>query len=337
MTEDNKISQNIPPKKIKWIINEICNFKCDYCGIWRNDKKSLKPVDIDKLKKGLDKLTGQWFFCIVGGEPFLEKNFVEICQVITKQHNLGIITNLSTLNVINFADRISPAKCTSIITSVHITEREKRDDGLRSYIERMLYLQNKGFNTSADYVVHPVLFDRIKSDFDFFRSNGIKNVNIKMFIGKHNGKSYPSAYSTEQKILIENLKIDRDESEIMNIKHENFHGNLCYAGQRFFLMDRTGNLKRCSGVLKNYGNLFDHSVKYDTEIKPCPTKKNACLHECVECSIDKKGSIIQRLKEDLIENSLCIKQGINRKSSILKKVICNPRLLNSTSSKRKNI
>lgn len=327
MAEGKNISPDIPANKIKWIINEVCNFKCDYCGIWLKERHPLKPVDVDQLKNGLDHLKGQWFFCIIGGEPFLERNFIEISQAISEKHKFGIITNLSTSNVIAFADNISPDRCTSVITSVHVAEREKKDPGLRKYVERMLYFQHKGFNISADYVAHPLLFNRIEADFDTFKSFGVKNVNIKMFIGRYNGKNYPTEYTNEQKALIENLIIDHEESNIMNLKHADFHGKLCYAGQRFFLMDREGNLKRCSSGSKNYGNLFEKSIKYDAIAKPCPNRKNLCLHECLENSFDEKGDIIPRIKEDFIENLLCIKKGINRKSSTLKKVICSPQII----------
>jgi hypothetical protein len=233
----------------------------------------------------------------------LEKNFIEICKEITKKHYLSLNTNLSTSNVVDFAYNINPEKSLFINAAVHITVREKKDKELTSYTEKMLLLQKMGFNVIAYYVVHPSLLSRVKSDMAFLLSKGIQKVRVKVFRGVYMGKYYPFSFSTAEKKYIEDMDGDFPEFEILNKVH-NYKGQLCRAGQRFFFMDRTGNLKRCSSLNRRYGNLFEKRIIYDTELRPCPIRKCGCPYEGIRNKLSRKGDICALLKETIIEKSL---------------------------------
>ena len=302
MSIENLIHTRDYRKQVSWHINEICNFHCNYCGIWQRDQHPLKPIDAIKLSESINLLNGDWHFNISGGEPFLEKNFVDICKAITNKQYLSLITNLSTKNVFDFADAINPDKCLNINASVHIVEREKSDLKLRMFIEKMLYLQNKGFNIAAVYVAHPELFDRIKSDIAYLKSSGIKNVNILIFRGWYNGKEYPSSFNAEQKDFLKSMTPSYYETETLE-KSPNHHGHLCLTGQRSFVMDRNGNFTRCLSCHKSYGNLFEKSVRIDFKVKPCPKINCICPFEGIENGLNTKENFIPVLKEDIIELS----------------------------------
>lgn len=295
-------------QRITWIINQQCNFHCEYCTQWHNNAEVLKPIDINRLYQGISSLKGDWQFHITGGEPFLEKNFINICQEITQKHFLSLATNLSTKNVFDFADNINPAKCVFILAAVHIAEREKKVNGLQEYIDKIIYLQKKGFDIIAYYVLYPALFDRVAADVEYLKKHGVKKVWIKVFTGWFDGKFYPSAYDIEQKQFIDNLEADHLEYEILNKAHA-YHGKLCLTGQRWFLMDRKGNLRRCHSALRNYGNFFEKSICTDNQPRPCP--KNtcfACPYEGIENILDEKAGILSIWKEDLIEQLMILKK-----------------------------
>lgn len=295
-------------QRITWIINQQCNFHCEYCTQWHNNAEVLKPIDINRLYQGISSLKGDWQFHITGGEPFLEKNFINICQEITQKHFLSLATNLSTKNVFDFADNINPAKCVFILAAVHIAEREKKVNGLQEYIDKIIYLQKKGFDIIAYYVLYPALFDRVAADVEYLKKHGVKKVWIKVFTGWFDGKFYPSAYDIEQKQFIDNLEADHLEYEILNRPHK-YHGQLCLTGQRHFLMDRNGNLKRCHSTLKSYGNFFHKSIWIDDKPSPCPKKKCfACPYEGIENILTGRGNFFTVMKEDIIEQSLLFKR-----------------------------
>jgi MoaA/NifB/PqqE/SkfB family radical SAM enzyme len=284
-------------RMITWNIIKQCNFNCSYCFRGYDPNRSNVPIDISKLKKNLDLLSDEWLFYITGGEPFLEKDIIEVCQAITRRHYLSINTNLSLNKVFEFADKIDPKRTLSISAAVHIVEREKRDLKLKSYIEKICYLQNKGFNIIASYVVSPDLLTRIKQDLEYLKSSGVQKARIKVFRGIYNGKYYPNAFNIEEKELIKSLESDYPEIEIL-LKNHNFHGHQCRAGKDFFIMERNGDLKRCSNILRSYGNFIESTMVSDGEARPCPAKHCGCPYEGIRNVMDMKGSYSSLLLEE---------------------------------------
>jgi MoaA/NifB/PqqE/SkfB family radical SAM enzyme len=304
-------------KMITWVINQICNFRCNYCLQWHN-KKELVPIEIDKLSQSLDYLGNDWVIMVTGGEPFLEKNFTGLCQEISKKHYFAVNTNLSTKNVFEFADAINPQKCLFINAAVHISEREKHDPQIKNYIEKLNYLQKKGFHVIAYYLAIPQLFGRIFEDISNLKSNGIQKVRIKIFRGIMNGKYYPYSYTTDDRAFLLSLDADFPEFEILNSSNS-YYGRLCSAGQKFLMMDRAGDLKRCSSLAKNYGNFFNRNINFDKMAKPCPIKICGCPYEGIRNVIREKGAFHEIVKEDL-EEKIYKALGIIKRPALLKKL-----------------
>jgi MoaA/NifB/PqqE/SkfB family radical SAM enzyme len=277
---------NHQPKTITWYINEHCNYQCSYCDVWKSENnKKNQHINIQKLEKGLELLEAGWRFCITGGEPFLEKNILEICKTICQKHQLaGILTNLSLVDVDDFSSTIPPEKCGFIDVSVHISEREKRDKKLESFLKKILFLQHKGYDIQATYVAYPELFDRIEADFLMLKNKGIKNLKVKNFVGVYDNKQYPASYIRIQRQTMLKLGMDDLEKAVLFNKHH-YLGRLCSAGNRFFAMDREGNLKRCAGSTLDYGNIFDKTMRIDGKIRACDVPSHFCLHDCINRSL----------------------------------------------------
>jgi MoaA/NifB/PqqE/SkfB family radical SAM enzyme len=312
-------------KMITWLINTICNFRCDYCSVSnRNEKKSL-PINVHNLSESLNLLKKEWLLHLTGGEPFLEKNIIDICRTITRKHYLSINTNLSTNNIYEFANTIDPKRTLTISASVHITEREKTDLRLSEYINKIHYLQQKGFNIIASYVVHPILLGRIKSDIEYLKNNGIQKVRIKVFRGVFEEKYYPNAFHPVQKDFLRTLEADYPEFEIL-LKSHNYYGQQCRAGQDFFVMDRDGNLSRCSNAYRQYGNFLNKTMIRDKTARPCPIKKCGCPYEGIRNILSTKGN----LKSIIIEDG---KQKYIRSKRIVKAIIKDPKSLRKIKEK----
>jgi MoaA/NifB/PqqE/SkfB family radical SAM enzyme len=252
---------------------------------------------LNKLTENLNVLTGDWLIYITGGEPFLEKNIIEICQAVTQRHYLSINTNLSLNNVYDFADKINPERIINISAAVHITEREKRDLNLKSYIEKICYLQNKGFKITATYVVTPDLLNRVKQDLEYLKSSGVQKSRIKIFRGIYNRKYYPNAFTNEEKEIIKSMEYDYPENEIL-LKNHSYYGQQCRAGKDFFSMDRKGDLNRCSNIFRSYGNFMESTMVRDQIARPCPAKKCGCPYEGIRNVLDTKGSFNSRILEE---------------------------------------
>lgn len=303
---------------ISWNINNICNFDCDFC----NNRGTVGLIDeqgkdLLELKKGFENIGKDWIIHISGGEPFLEKDIIPICKMISKNHYISLNTNLSTSNVYDFADSIDPGKVLFVSASVHILEREKSDPQLSKFIAKIKYLQSKDFNVIATYVTHPSLFHRISDDFKILLLGGVNKVRIKTFRGVLNGKVYPFSYSEEDISFLSSFESDYPELKILKGQNS-FYGNECAAGERSFVMDEEGNLKRCSRINRKYGNLFKGDFIRDHVPRPCPLKHCRCPYEGIRNAISCKSSSSLFMQEVLTENFLQFKRIIKDPNLLLK-------------------
>jgi MoaA/NifB/PqqE/SkfB family radical SAM enzyme len=78
--------QNLPsPPFLVLFINSICNMKCEHCFYWRslNQRDDLTKEEIFELSRSLGRIEN---LNLSGGEPFLRKEFAEICRQFIR-HN----------------------------------------------------------------------------------------------------------------------------------------------------------------------------------------------------------------------------------------------------------
>lgn len=73
------------PTFLVLFINSICNMKCEHCFYWTslNQRDDLSAEEIFALSRSLGKIEN---LNLSGGEPFLRKEFAEICRHFV-QHN----------------------------------------------------------------------------------------------------------------------------------------------------------------------------------------------------------------------------------------------------------
>jgi MoaA/NifB/PqqE/SkfB family radical SAM enzyme len=78
ITRTNHEERPSPPFLILFI-NSICNMKCEHCFYWRalNGKDDLTKEELFTLSRSLGKIEN---LNLSGGEPFLRKEFAEICR-----------------------------------------------------------------------------------------------------------------------------------------------------------------------------------------------------------------------------------------------------------------
>ena len=85
---------------IDWILSNICNYKCSYCGPSSNGGYFKWP-SLDECKIAIDRIKKQSnhkyrFYTLLGGEPTLWKDFRSICELIKNDDDntvINILTN----------------------------------------------------------------------------------------------------------------------------------------------------------------------------------------------------------------------------------------------------
>ncbi len=75
------------PPFLVLFINSICNMKCEHCFYWTslNKKDDLSKEEIFALSRSLGKIEN---LNLSGGEPFLRKEFAEICRHFIRENGV---------------------------------------------------------------------------------------------------------------------------------------------------------------------------------------------------------------------------------------------------------
>ncbi len=111
-----------------------CNSKCKTCNIWQKKAQNLTISEYKQIFKRIGK--SPYWITISGGEPFLRKDLVELCQVIYKYSRPAIInipTNgILTDEIVDKVRKISTTcSKTQIIINLSIDGIGEQHDKLR--------------------------------------------------------------------------------------------------------------------------------------------------------------------------------------------------------------
>ncbi len=101
------------------------------------------------------------------------------------------------------------------------------------------------------------------------------------------------------KVLIDGVTLPGKEGK----KYRNFN-HICMAGQLYLVMDRDGNLTRCSSTLRSYGNLFENTFIRDMYARPCPLKECRYSDEGIQNVLSCKGTYTVALRDYIREKYL---------------------------------
>lgn len=301
-----------------WQLNWFCNFNCSYCYLLPKESRkdaSLKDVhNIKKVIEFFDKVDKTFLIRMTGGEPFLYKDFVGLCQELTKRHYISIVTNLSSNQVYDFAEKINPDKVDFIHASLHIQERERL--GLKQdFIKKYKHLQQAGFNIYSASVMHPEIIDKFEDIFTYFDQQGIKII-PKVLRGDYCGKHYPAAYnSKERKVILHFLKkaCKSQNSDDLDLFHPildeklitgdlSFKGLYCSAGKDFVTINYDGIIKRCGDENYYIGDIFKGSFKPLKKSRKCNVKVCTCPYPGLKFGEGEPQILIGAPKKDFMEN-----------------------------------
>ncbi|WP_419785659.1 radical SAM protein [Pseudodesulfovibrio sp.] len=253
---------------IIWNMTRKCNFRCEYCYFPHDNSPVTETLPVGRITGFLDGTGRSWTVGLTGGEPFIYPGFVDICLALTRNHRIGVDTNLSVSSKVrDFAERVDPSRVQDLYVALHIEERE-RVKGVPAFIENARLLMDKGFKVIVNYVVHPTLEARFLKDRDFFAEHGIP-LTPRPFRGSFEGRRYPEAYGERAKVIF----ADHPEQGLKIAF--NFFGMPCSAGRTLLRMEPDGTIFRCPGDKTVLGNVMDEVRLYEGD-QPCTRKRCPC-------------------------------------------------------------
>ena len=271
-------------RKIQWNLSKSCNMRCSYCFNTLEEKTS-PPINLDLeiIKKSFMRLDPS-IIVITGGEPFLIKNFVEVCEIITKKHELIILTNLShDVDPLQFCLRINPEKILEISISLHFLFREGTYE-FGEFCYNIELLKKHKFPYRLSQIMTPEIID----GFPIIQNSINSKIYPKTLEGIYNGKKYPTAYTEDERItLLEIIKqVNGEEPDVYMAKkilegysdknEITFTGKLCSSGYDDIVIVEDGTIYQCWNQLVPLGNFFEDGLLWWDEPQQCHYDWCAC-------------------------------------------------------------
>jgi len=274
-----------------------CNSKCKTCNIWKR-KIFDKELSLKEFKKIFEKIGRDNIYLLIltGGEPFLNKDIVEICSCAEKYcqpKSIVIPTNaILEKHIIKQTEQIlrrcKKSHITINISLDHIKEKHDYIRGIPKNFNKVLKTYKKLKKLEEKYKnfdvsIHTVISKLNYKDFPKIYNYIIKNLKPKNYITeiaeKRNELSNTKEditpdfkeYSSAIDLLINKLqkqKLGLKQSFrleyyklVKEILKKNKQVIPCYAGISSAQIDPTGEVWFCCVRAESIGNLRD--VNYD--------------------------------------------------------------------------
>lgn len=90
---NNKLGRALMPVRYFFELTYLCNLKCPYCYVGDDRKKN--ELTTEEWFKVIDQIPWYSFVTLVGGEPLIRKDFVEIFEKTSRKTlgKVGVVTN----------------------------------------------------------------------------------------------------------------------------------------------------------------------------------------------------------------------------------------------------
>lgn len=265
--------------KFSWDIHYRCNFRCPYCWFYKewarlaNRSLYLSPDEwIAHWQSVYDKYQ-ETKIEIVGGEPFIYPDFIELVKKLSSIHLVKVTTNLSG-NIELFAREINPQRV-ELDLNFHILFID-----LETVIKKTIILKKAGFKCGICFLAYPPQMHQIEGLSIRFKDEGI-NFALAAFWGEYNGKKYPASYMQEEKELMRPFLGDVDRLTY-HLDAQSPRGKLCNAGYRYASIKADGDVVRCGplndkplGNIRNANfKLLESPLACEADFCPCNEYEN---------------------------------------------------------------
>lgn len=197
----NDLENKKQPVSFNWDMHYACNYRCPYCwfyGKWQQMAGRNKYPPLDKILKIWENIYnkhGSAYIELIGGEPLIYPNIVQLVKGLSVFHRVGITTNLS-VEINDFICQIDASRV-HVGGSFHPTFAD-----FDKFLKRAVLLKEKGFGDRISYVAYPPQIKMMPYYEEKFKKHGIL-FSVLTFWGQYNGVSYPQGYTDEERSAID--------------------------------------------------------------------------------------------------------------------------------------
>ena len=218
---------NIPPKvlTINWNLTKRCNYDCSYCNSFTHD--AVSPfVDMDNIAVLLNTCE-QWCkpdrkikWCITGGEPFLDPNFITVLDMLAGQSFTEQINTISN-GSLPLEKYLQASKFVAGITfSLHF---ERSESELNKILKTIIQVkQQTAILVSVNVMFLPGLADQIQATISKLKQHEISYV-VRLItpLDDEANKIKPYINETSNRKTIILKSADKQSAHRQQFKHAN--------------------------------------------------------------------------------------------------------------------
>ena len=257
------------PLEIMLITNFECVYHCSYCFAYKpRNKGEYRKHDArewEDLFLSFYNKYGKCNLILSGGEPFFYKDSVDFVINTTKYHHVHAGTNLFLEK--DVLERIaSQSKKENLYISASF---HPESANLETFIEKLLFLKDKGIAVRANGVLFPEHLNRMVEIYNRFKETSIP-IGFFPYIGEYKGRKFPDEYSEDELKIIAGLPVWHQSPRDSKIQIPRTKGMLCYAGVKTIYINPNGEVRRCMSAHDIIGNAFDENFSLLKKPEPCP-------------------------------------------------------------------
>lgn len=127
------------PLWLAWQVTYRCNFRCGFCGYWRDEQGRMAEQSLDQIEYGAGQLArvGSMLISLAGGEPLLRDDIVSVTERVARWH-LPFITTNGYLMTRDLACELYRAGIWGVSISLDYADATKHDRrrGMRGAFDR---------------------------------------------------------------------------------------------------------------------------------------------------------------------------------------------------------
>ena len=271
---DDGAARKLPIRSIEWEITTRCNYSCDYC-IQKTYLRLHSEHTSDEVIRSVSRLIGgegeRWLVKLMGGEPFLHPQFLEIVRMIRGGgNNLCTTTNFSVpLRVLERFVDVSGDGLAYVGASFHPGQVRSTEE----FIGKAREFQ-KMKRAGTNFVVTAVGVGKHEGPLRAL-AHACETAGIPLEISPYKVRAKYVRYPDNDfwKFISPRLLSRSDE-----IRGKSVFGTVCHAGRLFGRITVEGDVLRCYNLQPGFylGNLVDGSFEWLPKTRPCLAAKCTC-------------------------------------------------------------
>ncbi len=308
------------PVAVSFFVTNRCNFRCDFCSYpeFNNDRsKELSPEEMGEVASRLAGV-GVTMAAVIGGEPLVRKDIVEILRAMTSHLVVQVTTN-GWFMTPELAEAIFAAGVYMVNVSLDSSNEEVHNAGRgnagsfkRAIAAAQMLRDAKKVAKDQRVGFETVLSGRNCGDLEaMVRLAGEMGIHIvfQPYSSGHTEDGIDEMVSVATDVTEQLLRLKEETGAVYNSKTmiremESFFQagtkDGCMAGLSIFNVDAYGNITRCEEQRKRYGRILDLSR---SELLAALSRIRADTDEdgCNTCYLRTRGESEPLYTEDLAE------------------------------------